>query len=258
MNHDMNYYRLIHGTNGVDNMKQAKVRSFKYDVNKAFHKTINWEQVDVNHGARTQQLEIVPTNDLNIKKFTARPNEPIDLGDIIMWRDGYWLVETLDADNQINYQGTMQQCNTVLRWQLEDGSIYQEYGIFSDASKYSYGEQFSDWMDYPQFNIKIHIQVNPQTLKIPRNKRFLIVAYGEGRHPLAVEISRINVLTIMYAYNEGTQQYQKGVLQLTAHETQFNEQFDNAQLGIADYFTPQIVQDRQDAADIPVETGGWF
>lgn len=54
-------------------------------------------------------------------------------------------------------------------------------------------------------------------------------------HPLAVEASRLNVVTNTYQYDENSAQENSGLLEITLHETQFREGVDNVQLGIADY-----------------------
>ena len=235
MKHDISYYRKIHGTYGVDTAKEAHIRSIKQNVMGSFQNTINWEQVFVNHSLEEQELEIVPTIDIYTKKFKTKPNELIRLGDLVEWRDSVWIVNTLDADNQINYQGTIVQCNLCLRWQLEDGTIHEEFGWDKDASKYSYGEDRGVYMDTAQFTMKVIVQLNDQTLSIRRNKRFLIGPYGAGLNPLAVEVSRINGVTNTYKYKEGTDQFETGLLEFTLHETQFYPERDNAELGIADY-----------------------
>lgn len=269
MEHNVNYYRIIQGTNGVDNMKEAKVRAFRQDVQNAFHKTMNWEKVIVNRGYCEQELEIVPTNEMTTKKFKARPGERVRLGDLITWRGTYWIVNTLDADNQINYQGTMTQCNYTLRWQLDDGSIYDEYGWCKDASKYSFGEFRKEFMDTANFIMKVIVQINENTLKLRRNKRFLVGAYGEGSHLMAVEISRLNPITNTYAFDNEDEMFGSGILEITLHESQFNPQKDNEELRVADYIPPQSAQPQESEEEEQEETeqqtqtstapeGGWF
>ena len=129
----------------------------------------------------------------------------------------------------------MVQCNILLRWQLEDGNIHEEYGWDKDGSKYAFGETQNTYMDVANFVMKAIVQVNAETLKIERGKRFLLGPCGEGMHPLAVEASRLNVVTNTYQYDENSAQENSGLLEITLHETQFREGVDNVQLGIADY-----------------------
>lgn len=266
MRHDISYYRKIHGTYGVSTAKEAQVRAVKANVANSFQNTINWERVCINHSTDEQELEIIPTDDLYTKKFKARPEEIVRLGDLIEWREAKWIVNSLDADNQISYQGTIVQCNICLRWQLEDGTIYEEFGWDKDASKYSYGEDRGTYMDTAQFTMKVIVQVNEYTLSIRRNKRFLIGPFGAGLNPLAVEVSRINGITNTYKYMETAEQYGTGLLEITLHETQFYPERDDAELGIADYVVvetdrsvPEVAPESTSPPRPVVNEGGeWF
>lgn len=248
MKHDLNYYRLIQRTNGVRTQKEARVREFRRDVDQCFRRTLNWETAMVNGVA--QELEIVPTKEMVTKGVKTRPDQIIRLGDIIIWRNTRWIVNTLDADNQINYRATMVQCNICLRWQLKDGTIHEEYGWDKDASKYSYGETRSSYMDTAQFNMKAIFQINEYTMQIRRDRRFLLGLHGEGLNPLAVAVSRINSIVNSYEYMDEDQK-DTGLYEITIHETQFNPDTDNVELGVADYVDPEVLASMPETDAVP-------
>lgn len=250
MIHDITYYRLLQGTNGVENEKQAKVRAYRDRITEDFSRTLNWEEVFINHAEDSQEVQIVPLSDPFTKKIIGKPGENLKLGDIIGWKNTYWIVNALNADDTLGSYGTMVQCNILLRWQLDDGSIHEEYGWDKDGSKYAFGETQNTYMDVANFVMKAIVQVNAETLKIERGKRFLLGPCGEGMHPLAVEASRLNVVTNTYQYDGNSAQENSGLLEITLHETQFREGVDNVQLGIADY--------RPADEDGEHSGGGWF
>lgn len=267
MKHDIGYYRAIHGTNGVQNAKEAKVRAYQRETQRAFHKALNWEIVMVKRAIPVeylhqifleQEFQIIPTNDPLVKKIKSRPEEHISLGDIIHWRGTYWLVNMLDAGELICNAAQMIQCNACLRWLLEDGTIYEEYGWDKDGSKYSFGEDHNRYMDTADFVMKVVVQVNAETLKIRRNKRFLLGQYGVGCDPMATEVSRINGVTNTYMYDENNKHYQSGLLEITLHETQFKEGIDNPELGIADYYTPESFPTDDPSLEGDAKGKGWF
>lgn len=267
MRHNIAYYRAIQGTNGVKSAKEAKVRAFQRETQKAFQKTLNWEVVKIKRGVLTgnefndlfeQELQVIPSNDPLTKKLKSRPEEYISLGDIICWRETYWIVNAVDADDLVCCAAQMVQCNACLRWLLEDGTIYEEYGWDKDGSKYSFGEDHNTYMDTPDFVMKVIVQVNAETLKIRRNKRFLLGQYGVGCNPMATEVSRINGVTNTYMYDENDKQYQTGLLEITLHETQFKEGIDNPELGIADYYPIGSRPDELPVINRPAEKEGWF
>lgn len=267
MRHDIGYYRAIHGTNGVHSAKEAKVRAFQRETQRAFHKALNWETAMVKRATQNtymhqetfeQEFQVIPTNDALVKKLKSRPEEHIGLGDLIHWRGTYWLVNVVDADDMVCCTAQMIQCNACLRWLLEDGTIYEEYGWDKDGSKYSFGEDHNKYMDTPDFVMKVVVQVNSETLKIRRNKRFLLGQYGVGYNPMATEVSRINGVTNTYMYDENNKHYQSGLLEITLHETQFKEGIDNPELGIADYYTADsFPMDPPSVGEIE-EGKGWF
>lgn len=257
MIHDISYYRRIHGTNGVQTQKEADLRAFRKEVERSFKETLNWEMAEVN--GEEQELQIAPGGDGVTKKIKAKPGEVLRLGDIVKWQGTRWIINVLDADHQINYQGKMVQCNLLLRWQIEDGSVHQEFGWDKDGSKYCLGETHSNYLDTGDFTMKVIVQVNPQTLKVRRGQRFLLGQYGEGTNPLAVEVTRVNGVTNTYEYEDDSEQRNSGIIELTLHETQFNENTDNAELGLADYF-PSNEPNAPNEAEAPEapDESGWF
>lgn len=268
MKHTIEYYRKIQGTYGVNSAKEARVRASRQAIRNAFHKSLNWENVIVN-GCEERTFLVIPTDDVYTKKIKAHPDTEFCLGDIVRWADTRWIVNAIDADSQLNHQGTMVQCNICLRWQLDDGTIHEEYGWDKDASKYSYGETRTIHMDVPQFTMKAIFQINEYTLSIRRNKRFLLGLHAQGENPLAVEVSRINSITNTYKFDCGNRNQNTGLIEITIHETQFNPETDNIELGVANYrevhkdddgfCVPETPPSREDPLD-PVnnEEGEWF
>lgn len=262
MRHNIAYYRAIHGTNGVNSAKEARVRAFQRETQRAFQKTINWEIVEVKRvkldccmqqDLIEQELQIIPSNDPLVKQLKSRPQECLCLGDIIQWRGTYWIVNVVDADDLICCSAQMVQCNICFRWQLDDGTIHEEYGWDKDGSKYSFGEDRTRYMDTPDFIMKAILQVNEYTLSIRRNMRFLLGLHVDGENPLAVEVSRINSITNTYKYEDGNRNQNTGLLEITIHETQFNPETDNIELGIANYRTVYKDEERSNTPETPPE-----
>ena len=83
MIHDITYYRMLQGTNGVENEKQAKVRAYRDRITEDFSRTLNWEEVFINHAEGSQEVQIVPLNDPFTKKIIGKPGENLKLGDIV-------------------------------------------------------------------------------------------------------------------------------------------------------------------------------
>lgn len=253
MNHDIGYYKKIQGASGSSSQKQTVLNAIRKTLTKDFKQTVNWELVTINQ--REQDVIIVKTPEDRIKKVKARPSEPLRLGEIVTWRNGFWMIKKLDVDDQIQFAGEMYQCNVKLNWQNKAGTILSQFGVSEDATKYSDGIQGSKVMQIGEFNIKVSIQVTADTLAIARDQRFLIGQFGVGYRPLAYKVTRVNPVTNTYDTVDG-EGIVRGYVELTLSEDQFREGRDNPELGIADYVPPDSATPPP-AGNVPSETG-WF
>lgn len=78
---------------------------------------------------------ILDSDNLNIKTICMYPGEPLSNGSMVLWNDQSWLVTALDANNELYFRGTMQQCNYLLRWINAEGKIVERWSIVEDGTK---------------------------------------------------------------------------------------------------------------------------
>lgn len=240
--HDIAYYKIIHGAHGSDSAKQTTVNNVRMKMMDDWEKTVNWEQGTVINAIREreQKLLVMKTTDVNIKKVEARPGEPLRAGELVKWRDGIWLINKMDTDNQFNNAGTMYLCNAVLRWQDDNGKICQIYGWAQDATKYGTGVVDTQYIQLGEFSLKINVPITEDTLRIKRDKRFLFGKSGNGYRPTAYVLTRVNQVTSTYVRfpsKDGTidlEDEYAGYLEFTMLEDVFRDT-DNIELMIADY-----------------------
>lgn len=90
-----------------------------------------------------------------------------------------------------------------------------------------------------EFALKVKVQMNPQTLQIRRDQRFLIGESGEGCVPNAYITSRLNQITGTYVEHEDENWVNYGYIEVTVLEDQFRPHADRADLMIADYIDPE-------------------
>lgn len=233
MIHDIAYYRKIQDAHGTETQKQAQINSLRKKLSRDFKKTINWERVVID--GSEQELLVMKSTAVTMKKIEARPGEVIRLGALIKWHSVYWLVTQLDADDQIQAAGVMTQCNTILRWQMPDGSVATTYAVTEDATKYGTGVSDNELMRIGEFALKAKVQMNEQTLRIHRDQRFLIGESGDGIVPNAYITSRLNQVTATYVDIDTDQEKNYGYIEVTMLEDQFRPHSDRADLMIADY-----------------------
>ena len=251
MIHNVSSSRTVQKMNGVGSKKEADVRSYRYKVYKDFSKALNWEEVLVN--GKEQQLQIVESSESGYKNVKVRPGDVLRLGDLVFWKSQYWLVTKLDATELINYAGSIQQCNTLLRWQTGEGEIRVAYGVSESISRYGTGIAGATTIDTADFTVTVKMQLNADTKFLRRDRRFLLGSYGPGERPLSFKITRANPITGTYEYRDDSEQYASGILELTLAEDEL-QQDDNLMLGIANYFEP-----KEPGEEEPVqEEGEWF
>lgn len=231
MKHDLAYYRMIQGHDDAMSAKDAEIRMIKSELDRDFSASLDCENVQVN--GTSQDLLITKTVDPTIKSITSRPSDVFNLGDIVGWLGTDWIVDAIDADNRITTRGKMRRCNVVLKWLDEDRKTLSYPAYCEDATKYSEGITAGKLLQVPDFQIKVKLHLDGNTVKLNRGKRFLLDAgqyasdmAAAGDHPSAYIITRRNVLTGNHSGH--------GYVELTLVETAFSER-DNAELMIADY-----------------------
>ena len=268
--HDIAYFMKIQNAYGSDSLKQTTLRQAAYRVNRDFKHSLNWEKVVIDDRDEYQDALITPGSNATIKNIKSRPGEVIKLGAVVYWSHTYWLVETMDYDDQLHCSGTMNQCNTVLKWQKPDGTILTQVAVAEDATKYGTGVQNTVYMQIGEFSLKVKVPLNEETLAINRDKRFLI---GQNDpvtglyKPKAFIASRINQVTGTHTLDADNSILSDGYIEITMMEDQFKPNEDNAELGIADYFdysqpdSPLTHGEDQNIEQPKVDgvtEGGWF
>lgn len=232
MTHDLSYYRTIQGLNGVTSKKAADIRLIKAEVDRDFENTIDCESVTIN--GSNSVLLITKTDKEDIKRVVARPDSDVYLGDIVGWMSSYWLLDKIDSDIRITTRGKMIRCNVTMRWIDEDDNTFAYPGVCEDASKGVDGIVYTDLMHTGDFQIKVKIRLDENSVKINRDRRFLFDALDYvpqldsiGMHPSAFKVTRRNVLTGARG--------EHGYVELTLVECSYSDN-DNSDLMIADYY----------------------
>lgn len=195
-----------------------------------------------------RQVEIIDTNNLNIKFIYSLPGEDIDCGSIVYWMGHHWLVMERDANTEINTRAKMRQCNYLLKWVNDKGEICEQWCIVEDGTKYLTGE-----LEDRQFivtrgdsRMALIISRNAETVKLNRDFRFLIDD-PDSSQQLAYALTK--PLKVGQVYNG------KGVFGFVLQEAQTTDD-DNLELGIADYYkhfnkddTPIVDSDEENVTE---------
>ena len=215
--------RIISRSNGVSSMKEYQLRDIKHRITRDFRKSIDAEDVTIN-GEDRLVLITRDKGDEQIKKIKSLPDERFDLGDIVNWNGTNYIIYKMDADRRIQSKGRMYECNLKLRWKNKDGEIIERVGKGEDATKYGEGTEGSFRLRIGEFQLKILIRLDEETVLIRRDDRFMIDAddfFGVMAEndilPNVYKVSRRNVNTGTFP-QDGTQH---GYVEITLVEDQF-------------------------------------
>jgi len=175
-----------------------------------------------------RSLSIINSDNLDQKTLCTLPGEDLPHGGMVEWMGNHWLITERDANNEVYTKGIMRQCNYLLRWIAEDGNIIERWCIVEDGTKYLTGE-YSDKdfiLSVGDSRISVTLAVDPYTLQLNRDKRFLIDHYGY-HNVLAYSLTK--------PFKLGGSYNNSGVVRFIMQETNTVDT-DNFELHIANYY----------------------
>ena len=175
---------------------------------------------------------MITTNTINKKTICALPNESFHLGDYVKWNNSIWLVTQIEIDDKVYVRGVAERCNELLRWQNARGEIIERWCVSDNMASNSEGIVPQKIIDMPKFVLEIKLPLDSETFELRRGKRFLIDIDHED--PNAYITSNRNIVTDVFDTSA-----QHGVNILVLSQTQRNNDKDNKELMLADYFIPE-------------------
>lgn len=203
-------------------------KEFQY-LKRQLPKSLSYHTIRIN-GA-DQNLAVINSDNLNIKTLCSMPGEDFDCGSLVEWMDNRWLVTEKDANNELYTRGKMKQCNHLLRWLWNDGTIIEQWCIVEDGTKYLTGETENGSRNdvglyVGDTRITVTLPRNRFTVQIERDQRFLIDD-PDAETVLAYRVSK--------PFKVGGVYNRKGVMSFVLTEENTTDD-DNIELRIADYY----------------------
>lgn len=86
----------------------------------------------------SQNVGIINSDNYNEKLMISMPEEEIELGALIYWKNQYWLVMEKNYNDTVYTKTKLVQCNFLLRWIGEDKKIMEQWSIVEDGTKLAY------------------------------------------------------------------------------------------------------------------------
>ena len=253
-----NDYRARMGSKGITKREEF----YNRQVHRLTHhasENLSYQEVTIDECK--QNVTILDTDALNQKTIISLPNENLDLGEIVRWKNLYWLITERDANTTLYTKCKMTQCNYLLKWVTDDKLIHVQWCVIEDGTTYQTGErESSDFVvTRGDTRIAMYITRNEQTINLGRDNRFLI-GDPDAKFKLAYTLSK--PLKVGNVYNG------HGVYQFVLQEVSTNE-YDNHELAIADYYRyfpekddelqdQDIDLDKSSQSDTESDRKGWL
>ena len=165
-----------------------------------------------------------------VSVITIDEDDTFVQGSILSYDGDYWMcLSCLDYHKQY-LKGLFQRCNYKLKWQNEKAEIIERWVISQDASAYNSGVEGNKTLQYGSDQIMIYIPCDSETIKMPRDKRFMIDINTD--FPTTYKLTRID--TTSRTING------VGYFIWLLTESQLDEQKDNIALMLCDYVAPPV------------------
>lgn len=210
---------------GYDKRSTVMQREQRFLNTKLPH-SLSYHQLIVDGEARN--LAVINSDNLDLKTICSLPGEDIRHGSLVEWMGNQWLVTERDANNELYTKATMRQCNYLLRWISDDGTIIERWCIVEDGTKYLTGEYGDNEYVLVRGDSRISMTIarDEYTIRFNRDNRFLIDDY-DSPNVLAYRLTKPFKLGGSYNGN--------GVLYFVLQECN-TEDSDNLELHIANYY----------------------
>jgi hypothetical protein len=161
-------------------------------------------------------------SDVNsLERQILAPIGTLQTGKYIRYKNKIWLITGLVDDNKIYEKAVLKFCSNILKWQNSSSTIITRYAVVEKPFT-SLDENNIISTSDKKYNLKIPLDSETQNLFV--NKRFLLEKANGV--PLAYVLTSFDGVT------------NAGILNIGLTQDVYNAETDNAELMIANYFTP--------------------
>lgn len=183
-------------------------------------------EVEINDDPRS--VLINSTNTMNKKAICSMPDEQFFLGDLIVWKNTYWLITEIEVSDFTYFRGFMERCTDKLRWINEKGEEVERWCVADNMASNSEGITINKIINLPRMVLNAKVTLDDETRKIRRGKRFLMDI--DEDNPNAYITTNRDIITDIY-----DEDVSHGVCNFVLSQEQRNEDNDSKEKMIADY-----------------------
>ncbi len=225
---ELDYFRLIQGTNDVHSEKSARVREYSWELSNNLKSSIHYnENVSVN--GVLQPLIVVPTKNHFEYNIETMPGDNFDIGDDIVFEGKHWLVTARKQVDLMQVFGTMTLATQPLRFQTKDCIIHECWAVVGSSYRTNrYAAMFND----AHGDLEFYVRYDDVTRFINLNRRFVTwIGYDEEQNPIPViyKVADISLASEEFGYGK--------IAVLEMRRDTYNES-DSIEYLVADYVEP--------------------
>ena len=229
----MNYFRAIQGAINGDNEKDIKVAIEKRKFASHFDGSIG-VVYDATRNGIQQDFIITSLDEDGEYSIYTRPDEEINLGDIIYWNKLRWLVVDKDFNDVIHNNATIIRCNKQIQWQnLETQKIIKKW-CSSERPVSGINESKIVTVLNGQYNILL--PYDNDTISVSIGKRFMVDIIGG--QPICYKL--VDVKINKYPDIDG------GIIEWRLESDEYQVDNDNIDLMICNYKIPANIPETND------------
>lgn len=162
--------------------------------------------------------------------FQTLLKDDVSIGDVLYDRKSntYWIIKTCYNLDDIHWQGKLNRCNWILKWQNKELKILEYPCYVRNSTQYNSGESSNNLMTIGSTQRSIMLPYDENTVVLQTPQRFYLDRDEYNPTPFKVTSSD----TLTYNYDD------KGIVMLMALECAEDEKTDRPDLGICDYIEP--------------------
>lgn len=229
--HPLEKSRIINFAKGAQSEKQAHVARLREEFNRNFTKSLEYE-ADAKRNGKPQEFIARKTKGSQRYELSSRPGETFNAGDLIECYGSMWIVTEVGPNKDIYTLGYMTRCNTIFKFQLDDGTIVERWGVLDPGV---YSTTIKDTFLMPELNkqFKIYLPYDEETKHFTIDRRFSVGSMYDVNGKEVLSVYRIT------GYDPQSENYGNDrLLVLYCKSDVYDPSKDNLELGICDYIEP--------------------
>lgn len=169
----IDYFKAIHGTLGVDSYRDADIRDAQGWMREELAQSLNYDELTATRNGVEQGFLVTTTEYGFQAQVRALPGDELYVGDVIGFRDEFWIVTDVTPVNPFYRMGIMKLCNYTLRFQNFSPTIYERY-ISIDGGAYATYVKGDTRIQYGNEKARLYIPYDDATKKLYIDKRISI------------------------------------------------------------------------------------